>query len=1002
MYAGLALLLLPIMLGIGPFGDASWQNLFCKIAIFGLADIIECDNMKDTLTFKAGQDIAISLDNTTDTITIAATVQKFDENGTNLGTSGATIFRGESGHIWNFARIYNGTNTTITENGTGVIISATGGGSGEANTGANVGTGEGTVFRDKTGVTLNFKTLKQSDNIVLTNNADEVTIRGVNTAQIASAGGTPLFKSRDNATQNTIKGLTTTRGITLTANTNDVQIDTNFKVNSKSPATRQFLTSFNNATTDGNFGTIIFGVNSQTCSAGQHISAINNSTGFVTCSADQSGVSDGDKGDITVSGGGATWTIDNDVVTFAKMQNIATDRLLGRDTAGSGDPEELTVSGGLEFTGSGGIQTSAFTGDVEKSAGGTTTTISNNAVTDAKLRDSTALSVIGRASNSAGDPADISATANDTLLRRVSNALSFGQLTVGMVPDDLITYAKMQNIANNNRFLGRISGAGGDPEELTGTQATSLLDTFTSSLKGLAPPSGGGTANFLRADGNWATPPDTTGILTINGDGATAQTFSGTANNVTITDTGAGSLTWNLGSNVVVTGGSDQTFTKNLLFGSLATIFGSDPADSGSIRLSNAGTIGWEASPASTDVTISVDSNEDFVISSSANNINLNSNPLINSILNIDSTGNQITASTNQAGDLLKSDGTEYQRFARGAAGTCLKVNAGGTDLEYGSCGSGGGGFTTITNLAGGTAKILATNSSGKAEFKSLTQGQGISITNGSSTVTVATNFKIDNLSNACSGTDKVSAITFNNSTGDWTVTCSADQTGAGGGGSGSGIPYNKLWGNFVARSTTGALDGFLTGATLDGTETYTYDTTLASSAISSASGITANNNAGLSQVATNTNVFRLDQNALLYAEWRMTEITTNRIFIGFQSGTTALPNAADDMLNTASGYGLCIQSTDTIYQVCRNDGSGATVFASLGVTEDTNRHTVKITADSANNQWCISLDGAANVCHTTDIPAATTRLYVSVSGETTDTSGTTFLYSKVYVQNDR
>lgn len=88
------------------------------------------------------------------------------------------------------------------------------------------------------------------------------------------------------------------------------------------------------------------------------------------------GLTDGDKGDITVSSSGTVWTIDNDVITYAKMQNIsATDRLLGRDTTGAGDTEELTVSGGIEFTGLGGIQTSAFTGDATKTAGGTALTL---------------------------------------------------------------------------------------------------------------------------------------------------------------------------------------------------------------------------------------------------------------------------------------------------------------------------------------------------------------------------------------------------------------------------------------------------------------------------------------------------------------------------------------------------------------------------------------------------------------------------------------------------
>ena len=56
------------------------------------------------------------------------------------------------------------------------------------------------------------------------------------------------------------------------------------------------------------------------------------------------GVADGDKGDITVTGSGATWTIDPNTVTLAKLADIATARILGRVTAASGDPEELTAA----------------------------------------------------------------------------------------------------------------------------------------------------------------------------------------------------------------------------------------------------------------------------------------------------------------------------------------------------------------------------------------------------------------------------------------------------------------------------------------------------------------------------------------------------------------------------------------------------------------------------------------------------------------------------------
>lgn len=56
---------------------------------------------------------------------------------------------------------------------------------GEANTGSNVGSGTGLVFRDKIGTTLNFKTLLAGSGISISNNANDITIN----ASVAAAGG---------------------------------------------------------------------------------------------------------------------------------------------------------------------------------------------------------------------------------------------------------------------------------------------------------------------------------------------------------------------------------------------------------------------------------------------------------------------------------------------------------------------------------------------------------------------------------------------------------------------------------------------------------------------------------------------------------------------------------------------------------------------------------------------------------------------------------------------
>jgi hypothetical protein len=109
-------------------------------------------------------------------------------------------------------------------------------------------------------------------------------------------------------------------------------------------------------------------------------------------SASGAGVTDGDKGDITVTSTGATWTIDNQAVTYAKMQHISSNHLVGRHAGSTGSMQQVSVGNGLEFQGS-GIRRSALTGDVTASAGSNSTTLSNTGVTAGTYTSITSITV---------------------------------------------------------------------------------------------------------------------------------------------------------------------------------------------------------------------------------------------------------------------------------------------------------------------------------------------------------------------------------------------------------------------------------------------------------------------------------------------------------------------------------------------------------------------------------------------------------------------------------
>lgn len=124
-----------------------------------------------------------------------------------------------------------------------------------------------------------------------------------------------------------------------------------------------------------------------------------------------------------------TATVIDDSITFAKMQNIATDSLIGRDTAGSGDPETITLGASLSMTGAQVLQRAALTGDVTAAANSNTTAIANNAVLTA------------------------------------------------MIADAQVTLAKMANLAADT-MIGRANGAGtGVPQALTATQVIAILQS---------------------------------------------------------------------------------------------------------------------------------------------------------------------------------------------------------------------------------------------------------------------------------------------------------------------------------------------------------------------------------------------------------------------------------------------------------------------------------------------------------------------------------------------
>jgi hypothetical protein len=150
-------------------------------------------------------------------------------------------------------------------------------------------------------------------------------------------------------------------------------------------------------------------------------------------------------------------------------------------------------------------QTITLSGDVTGSGKTSiSTTISDNAVTDSKLRNSVGTSVIGRASSTTGDPADIQATTDGHVLLR-----SGGNLLFGLISSDSIGSIDWSKITNTPTTL---SGYG-IADAYTKTEADNKFVPYTGANANVNLGSnnitansfikaGGTSAQFLKADGS--------------------------------------------------------------------------------------------------------------------------------------------------------------------------------------------------------------------------------------------------------------------------------------------------------------------------------------------------------------------------------------------------------------------------------------------------------------------------------------------------------------------
>jgi hypothetical protein len=312
--------------------------------------------------------------------------------------------------------------------------------------------------------------------------------------------------------------------------------------------------------------------------------------------------SDGDKGDITVSNDGTTWTIDNDAVTYAKIQNVTTtDRVLGRSSAGAGDIEEITCTSAgralLDDVDASAQRTTLGLGTLATQSGTFSGTSSGTNTGDQNVFSTIAVS--GQSNVVADSTSDtltligglnISITTNATndSVTIASTVISLtdgdkGDITVSSfgtawtIDPGVVTYSKIQNVSTGDRILGRISSLG-PVQEITCTSAgRDLLDDADAAAQRTTL----GLGTLATQNGTFSG----TSSGTNTGDQNLFSTIAVAGQSNVVADSTADTLTLIAGTNVTITtNASNDEITINSTGGG-----GVSDGDKGDITVSSSG-----------------------------------------------------------------------------------------------------------------------------------------------------------------------------------------------------------------------------------------------------------------------------------------------------------------------------------------------------------------------------------------------------------------------------